>query len=81
MNPLYKDIQIDKIVIFAGRGGEVFFFLVMVLYLVFAFVLIRRVRLMNLNLRTPNARVFTLLANIHFIAAFIVVLLTFFSIK
>lgn len=45
-------------------------------YLVFSFVLIRRVKIMNTNFKTPYAKVFSTLTGINFILTLVVIALT-----
>lgn len=73
------NIKIGDMVNILVYGGEIFIFIIMVIYLVFAFVSIRRLKIMNLNLKTPYNKFFSLVANLHFVATFIVVVLTFMS--
>lgn len=46
-------------------------------YVIYAFILTKQVRLMNLSFKTPFASGFSLLAKVHFIAS---ILLVFYSI-
>lgn len=75
------DISIDKIIQFSAYGGEVFILFIMLIYLIFAFILIRRLKIMNQNFSTPYSHSFEFLAKIHFFASLIVIILTFLSLK
>ena len=56
-------------------GGKIIVVLIMVLYAVFAFILIKRVRLMNANLTTPQSKFFERMSKIHLILSILVVIL------
>lgn len=74
-------ITIENMVRTASFGGEILVLLIMVVYLIFAFVLIRRLKIMNQNFSTPYAGLFFTMANVHFIATLIVIILTFLSLR
>jgi hypothetical protein len=52
------------------------FFLLEGVYVLFAFLMMKQVRLMNTGFKTPAAAFFTLLARLHFLAAIIVLLIS-----
>ncbi|MFZ2664131.1 MAG: DUF5657 family protein, partial [Patescibacteria group bacterium] len=54
--------SIQQIIEVSSHAVQIFVFLVMVLYLFFAFILIRKLRIMNLNFKTPYSKLFTLLS-------------------
>ena len=71
--------QLDQIIRYLAYGGEIAVFLIMIIYLIFSFVFIRRLKIMNLNLKTPYNKLFTSIAKLQFTAALVIVILTFFS--
>jgi|GEM_PF-2969739 len=76
-----SNYSIQQIIEVGSGTIEIFVFLMMVLYLFFAFILIRKLRIMNLNFKTPYNKLFLLLARAHFVASFIVIILTFITIR
>ena len=56
-------------------AGKIIVILVMVLYAVFAFILTKRVRLMNANLTTPQSTLFERIARIHMVLSILVIIL------
>lgn len=50
-------------------GVELVTLAIIVLYLIFSLVLIRRIRIMNLNLKTPYSKGFVVLAWLHTLAS------------
>ena len=68
---MVPNLPIKQVVI----GGKIVVILVMVLYAVFAFILIKRVSLMNKNLTTPQSKLLTLVAKIHMILSILVIIL------
>ena len=53
-----------------GIGGvELFTLVIILIYFVFSFVLTRRIRIMNLNLKTPYSKGFIVLSWIHTLAS------------
>ena len=52
-------------------------FVIMCIYIIFAFILTRQLKLMNASFDTPVAGVLKLAGFVHFIASIIVTLLTF----
>jgi len=77
----YNQFTLQQIIEMAVYISEAFIFLVMVLYLVFAFVLIRRLKIMNINFNTPHSTLFTIVAKLHFIIALIITVLTFLTLR
>ncbi len=55
--------------------------LIMLLYLFFAFLLTRRLKIMNLNFKTPYRTLFSFIAKIHFVATILVIILTFLTLR
>ena len=55
--------------------------LVMAIYLIFSFVLTRRIRIMNLNLKTPYSKGFIAISWMHSLASLAVFLITLLSLK
>jgi len=55
--------------------GDVFIFLAALFYSGFSFVLVRRVKIMNDNFKTPYANFFRTGARLHFLASLLVALL------
>jgi len=60
---------------------QIFTLLVITIYLIFSFVLTRRIRIMNLNLKTPYSKGFIAIAWMHSIASLIAFLITLLSLK
>jgi len=75
------NIYLDKIINLSVYGGKIFILFIMVLYFIFAFILIRRLKIMNQNFSTPYSSAFNLAAKIHFFASLLVIILTFLSLK
>jgi len=73
------NIQLEQTIKYLTYGGEIIVLLIMIIYLIFAFVFIRRLKIMNLNLQTPHNKLFSQIAKLRFAVAFVVVILTFFS--
>lgn len=67
---------IEKILKFVPTVTEAIVLIVMVFYVFFAFLLTRRLKIMNTNFKTPLAPFFTLLASINLIAALVITLIT-----
>ena len=55
-----------------GIAIEIVGIFFMAMYIVFAFILMRQVRLMNDSLSTPVKHVFSLVALIHFLASLLI---------
>ena len=77
----FNNLQTSQIIKISVVGGQIFIVAIMVVYMIFAFVLTRRVKIMNLNLKTPHGKSFSALAKIHFIVSLFVVILTLLSIR
>ncbi|MFH1648119.1 MAG: DUF5657 family protein [Patescibacteria group bacterium] len=56
-------------------AGKIIVILIMVLYAVFAFILTKRVKLMNANLTTPQSKLFERIARIHMVLSIFVIIL------
>jgi hypothetical protein len=71
---------IDPLQVFViGAVNNVYVLLLLlieVVYIIFAFIVTRQIKMMNRSFRTPLAPVFKLLGRLHFIAALIVLVLT-----
>lgn len=57
-------------------GGKILIVGIMILYTIFAYILIKRVKLMNLNLTTKYTKLFEKIALLHFILSILVVILS-----
>jgi hypothetical protein len=77
----YNGITLQQLITWGSYAGEAFIFFIMFLYLVFAFVLIRRVKIMNINFHTPHSVFFTIIAKLHFILTFVIIILTFLTLR
>lgn len=65
-----------------GVGAvQIFVLLVMAVYLIFSFVLTRRIRIMNLNLKTPYSKGFIAISWMHSLASLVAFLITLLSLK
>lgn len=73
--------DMKKLIFIAVGGVEVFVLIIAAIYLVFSFVLTRRIRIMNLNLKTPYSKGFILLSWLHTLASFVAVLLVLASLN
>lgn len=60
---------------------QIFVLLVIAIYLIFSFVLTRRIRIMNLNLKTPYSKGFIVISWMHSLASLIAFLVTLLSLK
>jgi len=60
---------------------QVFALLIMAVYLIFSFVLTRRIRIMNLNLKTPYSKGFIVISWMHSLASLVAFLITLLSFK
>ncbi|MBW6441740.1 hypothetical protein K0B04_02410 [Patescibacteria group bacterium] len=77
----FNNIQTDQLIKMGVVSGEIFILAIMVIYLVHAFILSRRIKIMNLNLKTPYAKSFSSLSRIHTIATIIIIIITVLSIE
>ena len=60
---------------------QIFVLLVIAIYLIFSFVLTRRIRIMNLNLKTPYSKGFIVISWMHSLASLVAFLITLLSFK
>lgn len=65
-----------------GFSGFIQFLIIVVeiVYVLFAFMLTRQLKIMNHNFQTSQAPIFTILANLHFIAAVVIVIFSILAI-
>ena len=77
----FEVLQTGQLIKISVIGIQVFVVAIMIIYMIFAFVMTRRVKIMNQNLKTSYARVFNDLSKIHFIASIVVVIISLLSIK
>jgi hypothetical protein len=77
----FDNLQTSEIIKAASAAGEIVVLGIMVIYVIFSFVLTRRIKIMNLNLKTPYSKSFVVISKIHTIALIVVILLTLLSIK
>ena len=68
---MVSNLPIRQIVI----GGKIVVILFMVFYAIFAYILTKRVSLMNKNLTTPQSALFDLIAKAHMILSILVIIL------
>jgi hypothetical protein len=76
-----SQLSIPQIISASSYVIQAFVFFVMFLYLFFAFVLIRRLKIMNLNFRTPYSMFFAFIARLHFFATLLILILTFLTLR
>lgn len=76
-----NQLSIAQIVSGGSYLIEALIFFVMFIYLFFAFLLIRRLKIMNLNFRTPYRTFFSFIARLHFIATLLIIILTFLTLR
>lgn len=69
-------LEIGKLVGLAPTAIEIIVLLLSFFYLFFAFLLTRRLKIMNTNFKTPFAPVFSLLGFINLIAPLVVMTIT-----
>lgn len=69
-------MEIGKIVGLAPIATEIVVLLLSLSYLFFAFLLTRRIKIMNTNFKTPFAPVFSLLVFINLLASLVVTTIT-----
>jgi len=77
----FNTLQTLKIVKFGAIAGEIILITIMLIYLVFAFILTRRINVMNLNLKTPYGKTFEKVSRLHTFATLIVIILSLLSLK
>lgn len=77
---MLNDTQITKLIEVGAKAGEVFVLAIMIIYTASSFILTRRIKVMNLNLKTPHSKNFTRISKIHTILLLLVILLTLLSI-
>ena len=68
---MVSNLPIRQVVI----GGKIVVILFMVFYAVFAYILTKRVSLMNKNLTTPQSALFNIIAKTHMVLSVLVILL------
>lgn len=68
---MVSNLPIRQLVI----AGKMIVVLIMALYTIFAFILTKRVRLMNTNLTTPQSKFFEKVSKIHLIVSVLVIIL------
>jgi ABC-type Fe3+-siderophore transport system permease subunit len=76
-----NNFQTENLVKIAAVAGELLILTIMFIYLIFAFVHSRRIKIMNLNLKTPYAKSFVKISKIHMVLVLLIIILTIFSIK
>lgn len=77
----FNNLQFDNLVKIGAVTGEIVILGIMVVYFLFSFILTRRIKVMNLNLKTPHAKSFITIARIHSLASLITIILTLLSIR
>jgi hypothetical protein len=70
------ETEVGKIVGLAPTIIEIVVLVLMLFYIFFAFILTRRVKIMNTNFKTPAAPSFSLLASINLLASLVVIVIT-----
>ncbi|MFC1625048.1 DUF5657 family protein [Patescibacteria group bacterium] len=68
---MVPNLPIRQIVI----GGKIVLILFMIMYAVFAYILTKRVILMNKNLTTPQSSLFNIIAKTHMVLSILVIIL------
>lgn len=76
----FDNLPTLKIIEAAAKIGEIVMLGIMVISFIFSFVLSRRIKVMNLNLKTPYSKSFLRTSKIHTVGLLIVILLTLLSI-
>jgi hypothetical protein len=76
----FENLQSIEIIKTVATIGEIIVLAIMVIYVIFSFVLTRRIKVMNLNLKTPYSKGFITVSKIHTIALIVIVILTLLSI-
>ncbi len=77
----FNNLQSEQLIKVGAVVGEAIILAIMVIYFIFAFILSRRIRVMNLNLKTPYEKSFITIARIHTFASLIAVIITLLSIR
>jgi hypothetical protein len=77
----FNKLEMSTVIKFGAITGEIFIIAIMVIFLIFSFILTRRIKVMNLNLKTPYAKVFEKISKIHTLATLIVIILSLLALK
>jgi hypothetical protein len=68
-----------NLIVYFVPVGKIMVLILQAIYILFAFMLTRQLKIMNHNFKTNLAGIFNLLALVHLIAAFAILILTYLS--